>query len=94
MLTQSQQVGWHESDMAGYLSKLNSIVEQKASKKPLIGRKKAAVSRRKDEIYQLSGLKMHQLPLCGNIAYDGTEDILEYRGLGKRNKSGLVRQDL
>ena len=37
---------------------------------------------------------MHQIPLAGNFCYDGTEDVLEFRGLGKRDKTGLMRQDL
>lgn len=37
---------------------------------------------------------MHQVPLCGHFSYGGTEDIIEFRGLGKRDKSGLMRDDL
>ena len=91
MLTQSQHIGWQESDMGKYLSKLGAVVDQPTQNRPVIGRKKAVVNRRKGKIYQLNGLKMHQLPLCGHFTYDGTEDIVEFQGLGKRDKSGLMR---
>lgn len=91
LLTQSQQIGWQESDMGAYLGRLSAVVDQPAPNRPLIGRKKTTVNRRKEDLYQLNGLRMHQVPLCGHFSYGGTEDIVEFRGLGKRNKNGLMR---